>query len=190
MNRLTYITTILVLCSIPNGWAQSQNQATVRPAFEVASIKQSPSDAGNNSSEEFAAGGRFNAKNAPLRILIEVAWNVKENQVAGGSALLDSRYDIAAKADGEPERDRMRLMLRSLLADRFGLTLHNEMRENLVYAMVQDKGGIRMRVSPAELPADEDSRGITNGAAARSADAGHQCEAWRMCCRTTSVDPS
>ena len=45
-------------------------------------------------------------------------------------------FEIKAKAEGNPTKDQMRLMLRSLPADRFRLKIHFESREMPVYALV------------------------------------------------------
>ena len=52
-------------------------------------------------------------------------------------------YDIAAKAEGDgfPTRGEFREMLKTLLADRFKLKIHREMRETPVYELTVDKNG-------------------------------------------------
>jgi uncharacterized protein (TIGR03435 family) len=47
-----------------------------------------------------------------------------------------ARFDILAKAQGNPTKDQMRLMMQSLLADRFKLTVHDEIRQVPVFALV------------------------------------------------------
>jgi uncharacterized protein (TIGR03435 family) len=51
------------------------------------------------------------------------------------------RFDITARAAGQPTKDEMRLMMQRLLEDRFGLQAHFETREAPVYAMVLAKPG-------------------------------------------------
>lgn len=59
------------------------------------------------------------------------------------------RFDVEAKADGNPTEEQMWSMVRSLLADRFKLRVHLETREVPVYALVVARsdgvlgGGIR-----------------------------------------------
>jgi uncharacterized protein (TIGR03435 family) len=133
------------------------------PSFDVASIKPSPPEAGRNSSEDYSPGSRFDAVNATLHSLIALAYNVKDNQVAGGSASLDTdRYNIEARAEGDPSQEQMRAMLQSLLASRFGLVIHREMRETSVYVLLEVKGGMKMKESPPLTAGDADNRGITN----------------------------
>lgn len=60
------------------------------------------------------------------------------------------RYDIAAKAEGDEPRTRpeFRRMLQSLLADRFQLRFHREMRELPVYFLVVGRNGPAFRETP------------------------------------------
>src|SRR6185437_3351062 len=51
------------------------------------------------------------------------------------------RIDIDAKAAGNPTKDQMRLMMQSLLADRFHLAVHYERQEMPVYALTLIKPG-------------------------------------------------
>jgi uncharacterized protein (TIGR03435 family) len=45
-------------------------------------------------------------------------------------------YDISAKAEGDPSREQTAMMLPSLLKERFKLVLHEEIREQPVFALV------------------------------------------------------
>jgi uncharacterized protein (TIGR03435 family) len=64
----------------------------------------------------------------PLKWLIMLAYDVKDSQVLGGPSWAGSdRYAISAKAaDGKVTFDQIRLMLQSLPAGRFKLTLRHE----------------------------------------------------------------
>jgi uncharacterized protein (TIGR03435 family) len=119
--------------------------AAVRPAFEVASVK--PSKPGTPGFIGPAPGGqRFTATNASLRMLIIMAYNITDRQVSGGPGWIASEgYDIDAKAELPTTREQLYLMLQTLLADRFQLTLRRETRELPVYALVVDKAGSRLK---------------------------------------------
>jgi bla regulator protein blaR1 len=52
------------------------------------------------------------------------------------------RFEIDAKAAGNPTKDQMRLMMQSLLAERFHLAVHYEMQETPVYALTLIKPGM------------------------------------------------
>ena len=54
-------------------------------------------------------------------------------------------------------------MMQGLLADRFGLKVHREMRETDVYALVEDKGGAKLIESPLGSPAEGRGVNIVSG---------------------------
>ena len=112
------------------------------PAFDVTSVK--PNSPGPNVRFQPAPGGRLTVTYTTLRIAVSWAFDVQFFAVVGGPDWADSdRFDIAAKAEGSPSGREMRLMLRSLLNDRFKLRTHLESREMPAYALVIDKGGGR-----------------------------------------------
>src|ERR1035437_1335771 len=55
--------------------------------------------------------------------------------------VLSDIYEIHAQAEGKPSKDQMRLMMQSLLADRFGLKVHFEEQELRVFALTLVKPG-------------------------------------------------
>jgi uncharacterized protein (TIGR03435 family) len=57
---------------------------------------------------------------------------------------MSERYQIDAKADATAGRDRMFLMLQSLLEDRFQLKTHREMKELPVFSLAPNKGGLKL----------------------------------------------
>jgi uncharacterized protein (TIGR03435 family) len=144
----------------PQGRAQSQPTAsTPPPSFDVASIK--PNHGGTNLFRIRAEPGRFVANNATPRFLLQYAYRVKDAQIVGAPSWIDSEhYDIEAKVDdssGDAQRKlnrdeegtQLRLMLQSLLADRFKLTLHHDTKELPLYALVVAKNGPRLHESAA-----------------------------------------
>ena len=116
-------------------------QSNVRPQFDVASVKPSFTRSVANVRP---LPGRLTA-DASLRILIQYAYGVQPFQVVGAPGWMQSeRYQIEAKADGNVSRDRMFLMLRMLLENRFQLKTHRETRDLPVYALVAAKGGLKL----------------------------------------------
>jgi uncharacterized protein (TIGR03435 family) len=62
---------------------------------------------------------------------------------------------VEAKAeDPKADPDQARLMLQSLLEDRFNLKLHREMKDLSVYALAVDKGGLKMKLSADQTSPD------------------------------------
>jgi uncharacterized protein (TIGR03435 family) len=118
-------------------------------AFEVASIK--PHQGPLIQMDISTSGPRLNAEGANLYMLIMYAYHLRSYQVSGTAPLMadDSRYEIAAKAEGDaaPTKDEFRQMLQSLLADRFKLKVHREMREMPVYELVVGKNGPKFKQS-------------------------------------------
>ena len=81
-------------------------------------------------------GGRFRASATTLKFLLEWAYAIQPSQHSGGPSWIDTdRYDIVAKAEGSATDDRMKLMVQTLLADRFQLKLHHERKELPVYVI-------------------------------------------------------
>jgi uncharacterized protein (TIGR03435 family) len=115
--------------------------------FEVASVKANTSGDGKVLIQP-QPGGRFTATNVTLRQLIQTAYQLQDFQIAGGPSWLGrDRFDIVAKADaagaGDPFQaakgggpSRGQLMLRALLAERFALETHTEVKEQPIYALV------------------------------------------------------
>lgn len=133
--------------------AQSQTVTASKLEFDVASIKQNKSDAKPvmnfpPGSEDAGApgGGLFSGSGVTLYQYISLAYDfsVFDYQLLKFRLpewVLADRFDIQARAGGNPTKAQVRLMLRSLLADRFKLAIHFETREVPVFALVLAKPG-------------------------------------------------
>jgi len=126
-----------------------------RPSFEVATIK--PSRENGGPTNYGIADGRFSAKNVTVTELIQLAYNVKsDDQLEKGPDWTNSdRFDIEAKTADEDgialekldptvRFDQYRLMVQSLLADRFKLKVSTRERVLAVYAMVVAGSGSKL----------------------------------------------
>jgi uncharacterized protein (TIGR03435 family) len=111
--------------------------------FEAASVK--PNKSGEQgSSIRRQPGGRLTATNMPLRALITFAYQLQPFQLVGDpSWIRNETFDIVAKMEGDPPPvppgqgfDPHMLAMRTLLAERFKLTVHRETREMDIYALV------------------------------------------------------
>lgn len=137
--------TILAVNLTVVAWGQSQTA----PAFEVATIKPSPQFI-NWSGIQTPGGGRFEASHATLKAMVAYAYDVREFYVAGGPGWAGSdRFEIVAKTDAKADANatpaQMRVMLQSLLTERFKLALHRETKEATVYQLVVSKGGPKLQ---------------------------------------------
>jgi uncharacterized protein (TIGR03435 family) len=114
------------------------------PRFEVTSVKANHLEDGHVSVS--FRGGRYSATGVTLALLIRLAYDVQEDQIAGGPSWLNrEHFDVLAtdgaapaeRAAPQPGRPtRRQLMLRALLADRFKLAVHTEVRDRPVFALV------------------------------------------------------
>jgi uncharacterized protein (TIGR03435 family) len=81
-------------------------------------------------------GGRFTARATTLTFLLEWSYGIQPSQHSGGPSWLGvDRFDIVAKADGNVSDREIKLMVRSLLAERFQLKLHRERRDVSAYVI-------------------------------------------------------
>jgi bla regulator protein blaR1 len=125
------------------GW---QTAAGGTMSFDVASVKPNrtywyppfPFDSGN----VYKSRGLFSAS-LPLWSYIEFAYKLGPNLEQRQAAVAkfpkglspEEYFEIDARAEGPPSKDQLRLMLQSLLADRFHLTVHFETRDTAVFAL-------------------------------------------------------
>lgn len=135
------------------------------PAFAVASIKKNDDPNGPRAFSA-PAPGRVRLINQTVRQLISSAYQVQDYQIVGGPEWLRrERYDIEATADGAAAAPQMLLMVRTLLADRFGLVMRSERREmpifQLTYARSDRKRGPKLKASECRPP--ETGQPITAG---------------------------
>jgi uncharacterized protein (TIGR03435 family) len=137
------------------------------PAFEEASVR--PNATGRLDAEIGTPGGdRFTATNATLLDLIGFAYGVEHARLLGGPDWIGvDRFDIAAKAErpypawsGSGPPVPLLLMVRSLLADRFGLVVHQETGELPAYALfvARDDRKFGPEIRPSKLTCDDSVR--------------------------------
>jgi uncharacterized protein (TIGR03435 family) len=120
------------------------------PSFEVAAIKPSPDPTGS-SSGIFETKGRIEARNVTLRRCIRGAYDIAEAQIVGGPKWIDQdRFYIEAKAAVPADDPELMLMLRTLLAERFKLVLHEEKRVVSGYQLVLGKSGLKAQSSASK----------------------------------------
>lgn len=126
----------------------SQSSIKSKPAFDVVSIKPSPS--GTRQRLAIEPGGRFIAEGVQLNLLVALAYHLQANyQLSGAQSwMATDSWTIEAKADDISEipqwappfiPDAIAVRLQSLLADRFALKTHLETRDMQIYSLVLDK---------------------------------------------------
>lgn len=126
----------LLLCLAASIWPQSA------PRFEVATIKPAPPDAVRNLVMP-SGPDRLSIPSMTLVWLIYTAYGEGLStafKVTGGPEWVNkTAYAIEGKAPGPSTRRQLRMMLRTLLEERFALKIRNETRTGDVYALVLDR---------------------------------------------------
>ena len=90
-------------------------------------------------------GGRFRASATTLKFLLEWAYGIQPSQHSGGPSWIGTdRYDIVAKAEGNATDTQIKLMVQTLLADRFKLRLHQERKELSAYVVSVGKAAPKL----------------------------------------------
>jgi len=107
-------------------------------------------DGGNN--PELAPGGRrLTATGQYLMALLMFAYDVSPLQVLGvPTAFFQERYDIEATCEEPMTKEQLPHLLRSLLEERFHLSIHRVLKEQPAYALIVGKGGSKLHVTTHE----------------------------------------
>jgi uncharacterized protein (TIGR03435 family) len=129
-------------------------------SFEAASIKPAPPPDGHGMRVGMQGGPgtsdpeRVTFENFTLSALIGTAYDVKWYQMPGLDMLDANRFNITATLVPGATKEQFRLMLRNLLAERFQLAVHKEMREIPIYALTVAKNGPKLKKAAAD-PQDD-----------------------------------
>src|SRR5258708_3866335 len=114
-----------LLLPLLSGPAVAQSPTAI-PKFEASEVHTSPHvtfpfmDGGN------LHGDRYALRQASMADMIAEAYHLDIANVQGGPSWLEmDRFEVSAKAAPATSHDDLRLMLRSLLTDRFHLVVHN-----------------------------------------------------------------
>lgn len=149
--------------------AQSQSFSRRPPAtmleFEVVSVRPSGPNQMEMNGLYTYPGGEVRCKGCRLEYLIMEAFDIQQFQISGGPAWLGlvsgDPFDIDAKtpessssarsiptSSKSPPNEEQREMLQSLLADRFQLKFHREIKEGTVFIL--SKGAGQLKLTPTK----------------------------------------
>jgi len=134
------------------------------PSFEAASIK-APDPAGIGAIDLRFFPTRFVATTVTLSQLIEQAYGIEAREILGGPDWVRAdRFDVTATSGDEVSVERMRLMLRALLAERFLLQLEREERTGTIYRLTaRNVRGLNPPARPDERSLVSTMRNDSNG---------------------------
>jgi len=147
----------LVAISLPTivGMLTSQTTPSA-PIFKVATVRPSESNA-QGMRFDVTPGGGLRATGITLRLLLQKAYDVENFQIAGGPGWTRSeRFDVFANPESKPIPDenspgsdrsraeQIRERLSVLLAERFQLSVRQELKEGGTYILEQTKTGHKL----------------------------------------------
>jgi uncharacterized protein (TIGR03435 family) len=122
--------------------------AEPRPAFDLADVHPSARTTNPNPfmTGGVLRGGRYNLRNATMLDLIRTAYGVDADTVLGGPNWLElDRFDLIADAPPGTPPETVKLMLQSLLADRFKLVIHKDTKPLPAFALTLGKGKPKLK---------------------------------------------
>lgn len=126
--------------------------AAQEPRFEVASVRPHRAADDVMFALQFRDGGRLTATGT-LRMLVRTAYRLQEFQLEGPRGwTVDDLFEIDGRAGRDVTPDELRVMLRGLLRERFGLVLRPERRDAPVYALRLATAERGPRLRPAAAP--------------------------------------
>lgn len=150
----------MALLAIP-AIAQQPAPTPPPPAYDIVSIH--PHSALDENVGMRIQSSLYTATNITLKELISYAYRIREDLISGFPAWADSaHFDVTAKiSDPDPSvldklsHEQIGAMCRPLLADRFHLKVHTEIKTLPVYDLVLTKAGPKFKPTPP-LPDDPD----------------------------------
>ena len=144
------------------GVAASAQPPAAKPSFLAADVHEHAVSGNIRSSGGVLRGERYELHNVSLLDLVYLAWapegdkiigqpvwltNDRMDKVKGGPEWLDTdHFDVIAKAPAGTDKDTVKVMLRGLLAQRFGVVVHPDQRPVPDYVLV---AGPRLRMKQA-----------------------------------------
>jgi uncharacterized protein (TIGR03435 family) len=122
-------------------------------AFDIADVHASPrSDWVKNQTHVmqggYLSGDRYELRRATMLDMIKTAYNIDPDKVYGGPSWLDyDRFEVVAKTKPGTSPETLRLMLQTLLAERFGLVVKPGTQPVPGYTLSKGKGELKLKPS-------------------------------------------
>ena len=140
--------------------AQRTAPATHPPlTFEAASVKPSNPAAGPFGRTMGGPGtkdpGRIRYSNMSLKWLLVTAYGVNDFQIEGPGWIENERFDIDATMPAETTKEQLRDMLRSLLVERFKMSIHRDTKDAPAYTLVVGRNGLKIAEALPAAPSPD-----------------------------------
>ncbi len=156
----------LIVSSAAHALAQGTTVEKKTLVYDVSTIK--PNNTGSGSVRISINDETLYATNVTVKMMLENSFGVRQDIIYGLPGWAGSNhYDIVAKiSDADAAalrnltRDDRKKMMMQLIADRFQLKSHIEVKELPTFDLVVAKGGIKFQETPKNAP--DDKRGSMN----------------------------
>lgn len=119
--------------------------------FEVASIKVLPPPDGGPMFQRTMGGpgskdpGRWTAENVSLADLVRNAYDLRPYQLNAPDWLNSARFTVTATVPQGAKKEDLKVMVRHLMEERFGLKVHHETKDYQTFDLVVAKGGPKFK---------------------------------------------
>ncbi|HWE53559.1 MAG TPA: TIGR03435 family protein [Bryobacteraceae bacterium] len=124
-----------------------------QPKFEIADVHASQTSRWNSGGYGVIRDGVYISRDTTMLQLIATAYGVPGDDVAGGPGWITADpFDVIAKVPAGTTPAAANLMLRTLLADRFGLVIHNGTHPAPRYVLTVAKGGSKLKPPTGDNP--------------------------------------
>jgi len=121
-----------------------------QPAFAVATIRPSSGAVQfEHDGKTETTPGTLRMQDVSVQTCIKWAYGVQDNQISGPGWINSDKFDITAKADDPATEEQMKLMMRTLLTDRFKLSFHHQDKELKAFVLTVAKGGAKVTLAAA-----------------------------------------
>lgn len=122
--------------------------APPQPRFDIADVHAAAGIRNEAMRSLPLRNGRYEIRNATMLDLIHLAWKFDADKILGGPNWLElDRFDLIAKTQPDASAETQRLMLQSLLKERFKLALHEDTKPAPTWAL---KAGVKPRMKQAD----------------------------------------
>lgn len=132
------------------------------PDWDVVTVRMTDPNTTNGTFD--VRGRHIILGNRTVETILMLAYGLQKNQIVGGPDWVRTQHfdaDGIPTVEGQPSIDQFRSMMRKLMVERFGLKVHTEQRELLVYALTLAKGGptmMKSKADPNALQGDSDTQ--------------------------------
>ena len=147
---MSRISTRTILAAVLAGAVLGQPSETPL-AFEAADVHVSPKSRNPSMAAGGLRGTRYLVRQGTMVDLISLAYDIDNDRILAGPSWLDTdRFDVSARAPSGSTPDQAKLMLQTLLAQRFSLKIHKDSKELL--GLVLSTGSGKPKMKPAANP--------------------------------------